>query len=126
MRHAPLLLSAICYASRVPYSAFPRSPRIIRGRNLWIDRPDFHEQSVLQTRVTFGDLRRLIKIMGENEPVPANHFFRFTERAVGYRVLPPDRFTFIREPLPTFHFSLGNQLFKPGVELIDHILRFFP
>src|SRR5258708_33460820 len=87
---------------------------------------DYDEYAAVKTGVVFGVLPPLVEFVTENNPVPANHFFRFAERAVCYHGLPPDRFTFIREPLPTFHFSLVNQLIKPNIELVDRVLCFFP
>jgi integrase len=44
---------------------------------------------VIETGVAFNDLRRLVQILSENEPVTANHFFGLTERAIDDRAFPP-------------------------------------
>ena len=97
-----------------------------RGLALRVDGPDFEEQAAVQTGVAFGDLRGFVEVVSENEPVAADHFLGFAKRAVCYHIFPRDRFTFIREPLPAFHFSLINQSIKPGVELVDCVLYFIP
>ena len=91
---------------------------------MWVDGPDFEEHAAVQTRVAAGDLRGFVEIVSENEPVAADHFLGFTKRAVCYHILSHDRFTFIRESLTAPHFSLMNQLIKPGVEFADGVLYF--
>jgi hypothetical protein len=99
---------------------------IVGARRLRVDGPDFDEQAAVQTGVAFGDLGGFVEVVSENEPVAADYFLGFAKRAVSYHILPHDRFTFIREPLPALHFSLINQSFKPGVELVDCVLYFIP
>jgi hypothetical protein len=100
--------------------------RILDSCNLLVDRPDFEQQAAFQAGVTLGDLRRFVEVVGENEPKAADHFFGFAERAVCYHIMPRDRFTFVREPLPPLHFSLADQSIKPGVEFVNYILYFLP
>ena len=99
---------------------------IVGGSRLRINGPDFEQKAAVQTRVAFGDLYGFVETLSENEPVAANRFFGFTERAVCYHIGPADRFTFIREPLPPLHFSFVNQSIIPDVELVDCVLDFIP
>src|ERR1700736_6372773 len=99
---------------------------IVGGCTVRVDGPDFEEQAAVQTGVAFGGLRGFIEVVSENEPVAPYHFLGFAKRAVCYHILPHDRFTFVREPLPALHFSLINQSIKPGVELVDCVLYFIP
>ena len=99
---------------------------IVGGCALRVDGPDFEEQATVQAGVAFGYLRGFVEVVSENEPIAADHFLGFAKRAVCYHFLPHDRFTFICEPLPAFHFSLTNQSIKPGIELVDCLLYFIP
>jgi two-component system, OmpR family, response regulator len=91
-----------------------------------VDWPDFEEQAAIQTGVACGNLRGFVKVFGEDEPVASDHFLGFAKRTVSYHVLSRNRFAFILEPLPASHFSLINQLIKPGVELVNCALYFIP
>ena len=78
----------------------------------------------VQIRVAFGDLCGFVETLSENELVAANHFFGFTKGAVCYLILPRDRFTFGREPLPGLHFSFVNQSIIPDVKSLNCALYF--
>ena len=91
-----------------------------------VDGPDFEEQAAIETRIAFGNLRGLVEIVGENEPVAANHFFGFAKRAVGDHFFPTNRSSFTGKPLPAFHLSLINQSIKPDIESVDRVLYFVP
>src|SRR5437879_1970131 len=101
-----------------------RLPCVVRGRTLRINRPDFAQKAAVQTWVAFGDLYGFVETLSENEPVAANRFFGFTKGAVCYHILPRDRFTFRREPLPGLHFSLVNQSIVPDVKSLHCALYF--
>jgi hypothetical protein len=99
---------------------------IVGGSTVRVDRPDFEEQTAVQTGVALSDLRGFVEVISENEPIAADHFLGFAKRAVCYHILPRDCSAFIHEPLPAPHFSLINQLIEPGVELVDYFLYFIP
>ena len=99
---------------------------IVRSGTLRVDGPDFEEQAAIETRVAFGNLRGFLEIVGENEPVAANHFLGFAKRAVCDHFFPRDRFSFTGEPLSAFHLSLINQSIKPDIESVDRALYFIP
>src|SRR5580704_9539841 len=79
----------------------------------------FEKMAAVQTRVAFGDIcTAFVETLSENKPVTANRFFGFTKGAVCYHILPRDRFTCGREPLPGLHFAFFNQSIIPDVKLL--------
>jgi hypothetical protein len=97
---------------------------LVTAITLRINGPDFEQMAAVQTRVAFGDLYGFVETLSENEPVTANRFFGFTKGAVCYQILPRDRFTFGREPLPGLHFSFVNQSVIPDVKFLRCALYF--
>jgi hypothetical protein len=99
-------------------------PGVLEGRRLRIDGPDFEHQAAVQTGITLGDLRGFVQVVSDNEPIAPDHFLGFAKRAVRYRILPCDRFTFIGEPLSALHFPFADQSLQPEIELVDYVLYF--
>jgi hypothetical protein len=58
-----------------------RPKKFADGPGKGSDRPDFDQLGVIETGVAFDDVRRLVQILSENEPVTANHFLGLAERA---------------------------------------------
>src|SRR5262249_11277283 len=75
---------------------------------LRIDGSDLVKQTAVQTRVSCGNLRRLLEAAGHDEPVAADDFLGFAKRTVRH-AFPGNRFSCGRESLSGLHLSLSNK-----------------
>ena len=74
-----------------------------------IDGPDLDEQAIIQRRDPLADTHSFIEAVGQNDPIAADYFFGFAEWTVEHLILPADGFSFMRQAVSRFDFSLLNQ-----------------